>query len=187
MKIGYIRGVLNSRVYKTQLDYLNTIGVDKIFHEINSGNLQMNELINYARSGDHIFIYSINSLGKNIGSIIRFIVNAQEMKCTLFFKKEKFDSSSEIGKYTMNILRSLSEISDNKGLMDRTDAPNDKGRIPRELVDLRAYVKLVERNEMTVTDVCKKLNIGRTTYYRRVKQLKEMLENDDIIQGDYDT
>lgn len=175
IRIGYIRGVENSRSYKAQKDYLNSSNVDKIFYEKNTGNTALKEMISYARSGDIIFGYSIASLGKNVKSIIRFITQTQEKSIELYIKKEKLDSVSQLGKYTLSVIAALDEVNGKTGLMERTDAPNEKGRIPRELSDLRAYMKLVEKNEMSVTEVCRKLNIGRTTYYRRCKQLNESI------------
>lgn len=160
------------------MDFLNSSNIDKIFHEKNAGNIALKEMIEYARSGDMIFVYSIASLGKNIKSIIRFIMQTQEKSIALYIKKEKLDSASQLGKYAFSIIAALDEINGKTGLMERTEAPNEKGRIPRELADLRAYMKLVEKNEMSVVEVCKKLNIGRTTYYRR----KELLEK-SIAEG----
>ncbi|WP_088188546.1 helix-turn-helix domain-containing protein [Desulfosporosinus sp. FKA] len=93
----------------------------------------------------------------------------------MYIKKEKFDSASQLGKYTLSIIAVLDEIGGKTGLMERTEALFGKGRIPRKLADLRAYMKLVEKNEMTVKEVCNKLNIGRTTYYRRCKQLEDTI------------
>lgn len=174
IKLGYVRGIENSKIYNMQMEYLENLNVEKVFHERNSGNLMLNEMINYARKGDTIFIYSIDVLGKNIKTILRFIVSTKERDITLHIKKEKFDSESQLGIYALNILKSLDDISDKKGLLDRLEAPHEKGRIPRELADLEAYKNLVEKNEMTVVEACHKLNIGRTTYYRRCKQLKEL-------------
>lgn len=156
------------------MDFLNSSNVKEVFHEKNPGNIALNKIINYARSGDIIFVYSIESLGKNVKSIIRFIMHTYENNIALYIKKEKFDSASQLGIYALSIIAALDKINGKTGLMERSEeAPNEKGRIPRELADLRAYIKLVEKNEMTVTEVCSKLNIGRTTYYRRCKQLEE--------------
>lgn len=178
IKLGYIRGVENSRTYKTQMDFLNSSNVDRVFHEKNVGNTALNEMVDYARSGDTIFVYSIGSLGKNIKAIIRFIVQTQEKNVALYIKKEKFDSASQLGRYALSILTALDDINGKTGLMERTEAPNEKGRIPRELSDLRAYMKLVEKREMTVVEVCRKLNIGRTTYYRRCRELEESITDE---------
>ncbi|WP_459927957.1 recombinase family protein [Desulfosporosinus burensis] len=175
IRIGYIRGVENSRSYKAQMDFLNSSNVERVFQEKSAGNMALNEMIDYARSGDIIFVYSIESLGKSVKSIIRFIMHSQENNIALYIKKEKFDSASQLGRYALSIIAALDEINGKTGLMERTEAPNEKGRIPRELADLKAYMKLVEKNEMTVKEVCKKLNIARTTYYRRCKQLEESI------------
>lgn len=83
IRIGYIRGVENSRSYKTPMGFLNSSNVDRVFHEKNAGSIALNEMIDYARSGDMIFAYSIASLGKNIKSIIRFIMQTQEKNVAL--------------------------------------------------------------------------------------------------------
>lgn len=131
----------SSRTYKTQMDFLNSSNADRIFHEKNVGNTVLNEMIDYVRSGDTIFVYSIDSLGKNIKSIIRFIVQIQEKNGSLYIRKEKFDSASQLGKYTLSVLIALDDINSKKGLME-TEAPNEKGRVPRDQVDLRTYMKL---------------------------------------------
>lgn len=157
------------------MDFLNSSNVERVFHEKNPGNFALNEIINYARASDIIFVYSIESLGKNVKSIIRFIMHTQENNIALYIKKEKFDSASQLGKYALGIIAALDEINGKTGLMERTEAPSEKGRIPRELADLKAYMKLVEKNEMTVKEVCKKLNIARTTYYRRRSEMEDTI------------
>ena len=157
------------------MKFLNSLKVDKIFNETNGGNIELNEMVKYMRSGDIIFVYSVSTLGKNIKSIIRFIMQTQETNVELFIKNEKFDTSNQLGKYTLTIIAALDEINGKTDLMERTEAQNEKGRMPRELFDLRTYIKLVENNEMSVTEACQKLNIGRTTYYRRCRQLENTI------------
>jgi len=174
----------NTRIYKAQMDFLKSSNVDKVYHEKTAGNVALNQMASYARSGDIIFVYSIASLGKNIKSTIRFIMQMQENNVTLFIKKEKFDSASQLGKHILTILSALDEVNGKTGKMERADAPSERGRIPRELADLRAYMKLVEKGEMSVTEACQKLNIGRTTYYRRCKLLETVI--DEGVEGTED-
>lgn len=175
IRLGYIRGKENSHTYKKQMKFLNSIKVDRVFAELQGGNIVLNEMIKYARPGDTIFIHSIEALGKNVKAIIRFIMQTQENDVTLFIKTENFDTSNQLGKYMLNIIKALDKINDKDDKMERADAPNKKGRIPRELLDLRAYMGLVEKKKMSVKEACQKLHIGRTTYYRRIKQLQDVM------------
>ncbi|MDD4752925.1 MAG: recombinase family protein [Desulfitobacteriaceae bacterium] len=174
VKIGYIRGRKDSHNYKLQIKFLESSNVEKIYHEQSTGTIELNALLDYSRSGDIVFIYNIEVLGQNVKTAIRFIIQAEKKNVTLIFKKEKWDTSSQIGKYVLEILSSFDSMSEQDGLMERSEAPNEKGRIPRELTDLRAYMKLVEKNEISVKEVCSRLNIGRTTYYRRTKELAKI-------------
>jgi len=44
------------------MDFLNSTNVERVFHEKNSGNLALNEIINYSRSSNIIFVYSIEAM-----------------------------------------------------------------------------------------------------------------------------
>lgn len=179
MKIGYIRGKEGSKSYKSQLKFLESSTVDKIYREKSSGNIELFKMLDYTRSGDIIFIYSIEVMGKNVKAAIRFFIQASEKNTTIIIKKEKIDTSSQIGKHILEILVAFDAMSEQAGLMERSEAPSEKGRIPRELADLRAYVKLVKKHDITVAEVCRKLNIGRTTYYRRSKELDQVVESEE--------
>lgn len=159
------------------MKFLDSINVERIFHEKNAGNTELNAMIDYARTGDIIFIYSIEMMGKNVKQTIRFITQTQEKNIELFIKKEKLDTYNQFGKHTLNVISALGAVFGASHSMERDEVSNEKGRLPRELAELSDYVKLVENKEMTVTEVCKRLKIGRTTYYRRCKTLENEIEN----------
>lgn len=158
------------------MKFLDSLNIDRRFHEKNAGGLELNAMIDYARAGDIIFIYSIEMMGKNIKQIIRFIMQTQEKNVSLFIKKEKLDTSNQFGKHTLNVISAIGAVFGASDSMEREEITNEKGRLPRELAELSEYVKLVENREMTVTEVCKKLKIGRTTYYRRCTTLENTID-----------
>jgi hypothetical protein len=45
------------------MDFMKSSNVDRVFHEKSAGIAVLNEMANYARSSDIIFVYSIASLG----------------------------------------------------------------------------------------------------------------------------
>jgi DNA invertase Pin-like site-specific DNA recombinase len=100
-------------------------------------------------------------------------MQTQENNVTLYTKKEKFDSASQLGKHLLTILSAFDEVNGKTGMMERAGAPSERRRMPKELADLRVYMRLVKKGEMSVTEACQKLNIGRTTYYRRCRQLED--------------
>lgn len=46
-----------------------------------------------------------------------------------------------------------------------------------EMPDFRAYVKLVAEDRMTVGEVCRRVNISRSSYYRLSKELDKQLKS----------
>ncbi|NFN18227.1 recombinase family protein [Clostridium botulinum] len=155
------------------MNFFSKLKLYRIFHERDTGNIQLSEMINYARSNDIIFIYSLQSMGRNIKSTVRFITQIYEKDIELIIKKEKINTSDRMGKYALNIISVLDTINGKNDLIGRDESSNNKGRLPRELSDLTDYIKQVEEKNMTVKEVCQRLNIGRTTYYRRCKALKD--------------
>lgn len=75
----------------------------------------------------------------------------------------------------LNISRSTykraTESAKQDGLMEAAEAPNNQVRIPKNPLDLRAYAELVAENRISVNEVCRRLNIGRSTYYRWSREM----------------
>ena len=174
VKIGYLRGRKDIGNYKAQLKYLEGCGVEKIYHEQTKGYDELNALLDYSRSGDIVFLFGIEALGKNVKTAIRFFIEAEKKNVTLIVKKEKLDTSSQIGMYVLEILSAFDAMSEQTGHVERIEAPKVVGRLPRELADLDAYIKLVAKKSISVAEVCRKLNISRTTYYRKARELAAM-------------
>lgn len=174
VKIGYLQGRKDTGYYKTQKNYLDGCGVEKIYHEQTKGYDELKKLLDYARSGDIIFIYGIEALGKSVKTAIRFFIEAEKKNVTVIVKNEKIDTSSQIGKYFLEIFTAFDAMSVQTGYVERIETPKIVGRLPRELSDLDAYIKLVANKSMSVAEVCRKLNISRTTYYRKARELAAM-------------
>lgn len=113
-------------------------------------------------------------------------MQTQKNNVQLIIKAQKLDSTSQFCQYALYLLVTLDDIGGQDGKMERSDAPSEKGRIPRELADLRTYMKLVENKHITVVAACEKLGITKSTYYRRIKQLNEII-NEEIEDEENET
>ena len=179
MKIGYIRGKENTHIYREQIKWLKSLNVNKIFHDV-SGSIQLQELIKYVRANDVVFIYSIENLGTNIKHVVQSLIALYNLDVQIFINKEKLNTETQKGQYAFSILNSLNMLNGQAGKFIRDEIENTKGRLPRELEDLKIYMDKVANKEMTVKKVCEKLNIGRTTYYRKCKELKKEMREGNV-------
>lgn len=132
MKIGYLRGKKDIGNYKAQVKYLEGCGVEKIYHDQTKRYDELDALLEYSRSGDIVFLYSIEAIGKNVKTAVRFFIEADKKNVTLIVKKEKLDTSSQIGKYVLEILSAFDAMSEQTGYVERIEAPKVVGRLPRE-------------------------------------------------------
>lgn len=174
IKIGYIRGKENTHVYREQLQYLNNLNINKIFHDKTEGISELSAMVNYIRSKDIIFIYSIEVMGKNLKSTIRCMAEIYKKKADIVIKKEKLNTQDMLGKYALSLIVALDTINGSNDIALRDEMDSKVGRLPRELSDLKVYMEQVENKNMTVKEVCEKMNIGRTTYYRRCKLIENI-------------
>lgn len=158
------------------MQFLNNLKVGRIFHDKDASTIELASMVDYIRHNDKVFIYSIECMGSNMKSIVRFIVQIYEKEAELLIKKEKLYTDDRMGKYALSILSALDSVNGKHDRIDREEAESNKGRLPRELYDLEYYMKQVENKNMTVKEVCVRLNIGRTTYYRRCKALESTKE-----------
>lgn len=172
IRIGYIKGKINSHIYRKQLEFLKKMKVDKVYHDKDNGNIELSAMVDYIREGDIVFIYSLSNMGNTIKSVINIIMQIVNKNVELLINQEGIYTSDKKGKYAVEILSALYNIGRKHDITEREECNSEKGRLPRELEDLKYYMKQVERKNMTVQEVCRRLSIGRTTYYRRIKELK---------------
>lgn len=184
LKIGYSRCSTESQNLDRQLIVLNEQGVEKIFAEKVSGkNMerpQLNEMLNFVREGDVIYIESISRLARNTLDFLTIVRQLNEKKVEVVSLKEYLDTSTPQGKFMLTVFGALYELEREsirqrqaEGIAVSKAKGVQFGRPKIEIDD--AFQKLYrqwKKGKVTVTAIAKELNISRATFYRRVKELE---------------
>lgn len=114
-------------------------GVEKIFSEkISAKNTQrpkLNELLDFAREGDTIYIHDFSRLARNTKDLLNIVENLNNKGIHLVSSKENIDTSTATGKLLLTVIAAISQferenlrerqlegikIAKSKGIIQRT-------------------------------------------------------------------
>lgn len=166
MNIGYVKSIyiLNDEdAYRRTLEKLNVV---KIYGDKQGETIGLHNLLNYVRQGDKIVVEDIRHLSNTAGEFIELALNLKQQGISIVCTEQRIDTSMTMWDMMFSYLAMF------------TEEPSEptKGRLPRNIEDLDDCFDLVEQGQLTVEDACKKLNIGKSTYYRRWRQVKSKPE-----------
>jgi DNA invertase Pin-like site-specific DNA recombinase len=85
-RIAYIRVSTIDQSFDRQLDGMS---FDKVFEEKISGRTRdrpaLNEMLNYCREGDHIYVHSMDRLARNLRDLLDLVKEITDKGCTIHF------------------------------------------------------------------------------------------------------
>ncbi|MCF0059845.1 recombinase family protein [Dyadobacter sp. CY356] len=185
MEIGYARVSTHEQNLDLQMDAFSKVGIQKIFTDKVSGvkaeKPNLNELLNYARSGDTVVVWRLDRLGRTTVQLIQFIEELSRQGINLRSLTEPIDTSTATGTMIVQIFCVLAEHERNV-LRERTKAGltaararGRKGGKPKGLSDkfnsIKNLVKISYDNGEPTKKILKAFNIGsRSTLYRILRE-----------------
>lgn len=113
------------------------------------------------RAGDSVTVEMVGELGGTAGAFVEMALALYRQQATLLCKSPKIDTA--VGHWQ-------AVLSDLAPLTGRNT--DDAARLSRFMEELHRCFDLVERRQMTVAEVCRKMSIGKTTYYRYWRKVK---------------
>lgn len=182
-KIGYIRVSTEHQETARQDKLMQDYGVEKVFSEKLSGKNtdrpQFQEMMNYLREGDTLYVESISRLSRSIRDLLKTVDILTEKGVTLVSSKENIDTSTPQGRFVLSIFAALSELEreqilqrQREGIAQAKARGVYRGRKPLKIDEkqFRAVCKLWTDGTITATEAMKRLNLLSNTFYRRIKK-----------------
>lgn len=133
-KIGYARVSTREQNLSSQIDALNNTGCVRIFTDKISGKEFKREgltaCLDYLRAGDTLFIYHLDRLGRSVKKMLELCSQLEQRRIKLVSLQDNLDTSSAVGRFTMQILASLAEYNRNlilKGCKAGIEAAQKRG------------------------------------------------------------
>lgn len=114
-KIGYARVSTREQNLSSQEDALNKAGCIRIFTDKISGKEFKREgltaCMDYLRSGDTLVIYRLDRLGRSVKEMLDLCAKLENRRIKLVSLHDNLDTSTAVGRFTMQILASLAEYN----------------------------------------------------------------------------
>ena len=181
MLIGYARISTADQTLDLQLDALKKAGCEQIFTDRVSGTKAerkgLTEALSHLRAGDTLVVWRLDRLGRSLRHLIDTITALNDRGVGFKSLQENIDTTTSGGKLVFHIFGALAEF-EREIIRERTTAglksARTRGRVGGRQKTLSAKEVQMLRNmaadkSLTVSDICRTLGIGRTTFYRYVK------------------
>lgn len=183
MRIGYVRCSTLEQNEARQLKMMEEQKVEKVFVDKLSGkNMNREELqkmMAFVREGDVIVVESISRIARNTRDFLSIMDELKNKGVEFVSLKETIDTTTPYGRFVTTIFGALAEL-EREGILERQQEGiaiakaegKYKGRKPIE-IDEKKFAAVCARwraNEITAVAAMKALKMGKTTFYRKVKE-----------------
>jgi DNA invertase Pin-like site-specific DNA recombinase len=181
MLIGYARVSTHDQTLSLQRDALEKAGCEQIFTDTVSGTKAerkgLTEALSHLRAQDTLVVWRLDRLGRSLRHLIDTITELHAKGVGFKSLTENIDTTTSGGKLVFHIFGALAEF-EREIIRERTQAglasARSRGKVggrpmaltPKEVQMLR---NMASDRSLAVSDICKTLGIGRTTFYRYVK------------------
>lgn len=182
--IGYVRvSTIEQNTERQEKNLSERADIDKWFIEKISGkNTQRKQLaamIDYARSGDTIYIDSFSRLARSTKDLLSLIEQFKESNIKLVSIKENLDTSTPQGVLMVTMIGAINQFEREQLLERQAEGIAIakakgvyKGRKKIEVTDeLKDYYQQWKAREITKSQIITNTGISRATIDRRFKEL----------------
>lgn len=184
--IGYARVSTEDQSLDLQIDALEAYGCSKIFREKRSGagadRPELDAMLAYLREGDTVVVWKLDRLGRSMQDLLRLTQRLDEMGVGFVSIKDAINMDNAAGRLYFHIMSALAEFERDlirertlAGLAAARERGNVGGRRPVDEHKLEAAMTLFDEGNMTVSEICKTVGIGESTFYRYKR--KKLAEN----------
>ena len=181
MLIGYARVSTQDQTLNLQNDALEKAGCSKIFTDTISGakteRVGLEQALGYVRPGDTLVVWRLDRLGRSLKHLIETITALHERGIGFKSITENIDTTTSGGKLVFHIFGALAEF-ERDIIRERTQAGlqaararGKKGGRPKVLKDKKIAMAQALYNDTnnSIAEICKTLNISRSTLYRYIE------------------
>lgn len=159
-----------------QRDALTAAGCQKLFTDTGSGTKAarpgLDEALSYAREGDVLVVWRLDRLGRSLSELIRIVGELEAAGVSFESITERIETSSAAGRLVFHVFAALAEF-ERQLIVERTHAGlaaakarGRKGGRPALAPEKIAAMHSMIAGKRPVSEICKVLRIGRSTFYK---------------------
>lgn len=188
MLIGYARVSTGEQNLDLQIDALQGAGCAKVFTDEASGvkaeRPGLHAALDYLREGDTLVVWRLDRLGRSLKDLIQRVEDLHQRQVGFRSLQESIDTTSAGGKFQFHVFSALAEFERDL-IRERTQAglraARARGRMggrPKEMTPekLKMAVRLMKDPEVSIQEICRTLDVSKSTLYRYVGPSGEIRE-----------
>jgi len=183
MNVAYVRVSTIEQNEARQEEALNKYNIERWYKEKisakDTNRPQLNEMLDYVREGDTIYIHDFSRLARSTKDLLDIIDQLNAKKVALVSNKENLDSSTPTGKLMITMIAAINEF-ERQNLLERQKegiaiakrAGKYKGGQIKKIDEKIFSTLLSEYNtrKITKSQFAKKLGVSRPTLDRLLKK-----------------
>jgi DNA invertase Pin-like site-specific DNA recombinase len=181
MQVGYARVSTTDQKLLLQTDALKLAGCKKIFCDKISGirieRPGFQRMLDHLQKGDTLIVWKLDRLGRSLQHLIQ-TVNVLEAKGVGFRSiQENIDTNTSGGKLVFHIFGAIAEF-ERSLISERTRAGLHSAKLRGRFGGRPVVINEIKRKrlnflhlnrKLSVNDICRELDISKSTFYRYVK------------------
>lgn len=182
MKIGYIRVSTQEQNTMRQEVLMQELGVDEVYIDRLSGKNtdrpELKKMTDYVRKGDTVIVESISRFARNTRDLLDLVEKLSEKGVEFVSKKEAIDTTTPTGKFMLTVFGAVAELEreyilqrQQEGIAIAKAEGKYRGRKPIERSNFDAVEKLWRAGTISAAEAMRRLDMSRSTFYRKVRQL----------------
>lgn len=183
MKIGYIRISTIDQNTARQEVMMQELGVEQVFIDRMSGKSmdrpELQRMMSFVREGDTVIVESISRFARNTRDLLELVERLREKNVEFVSKKEAIDTTTPSGKFMLTIFGAVAELEreyilqrQREGIAIAKTQGKYTGRPPKVVPEFDKVTALWRKGELSAVEAMRRLNMTKTTFYRRVKERK---------------
>lgn len=187
VKIGYVRVSTKEQNTARQEVLMETLNVDKMYIDKCSGSNanrpKLKELLSFVRKGDTVIVESISRFARNTKDLLELVELLSSKEVIFISKKENIDTNTPTGKFMLTVFGALYQLErenilqrQREGIEIAKQRGKYKGRKRIECKNFEPVYEAWKNNELTAVQAMKKLDMSKSTFYRRIKEIGKKSE-----------
>jgi len=180
-RIKYIRVSTTHQNTQRQEANVEAEGFDKVFIDKASGKnterVEFQKMMDYIREGDVVYFESFSRISRSLSDLLKILDTFAEKGVSFVSEKEGVSTEGASGKLIVSVLGAISQYEREINAERREFGYKkalDEGKVgrPKEEITpkfLEAY-EAWKAGQITATEAIKRSEMGRTTFYRIVKE-----------------
>ena len=192
MKVGYVRISTREQNTARQDVLMEKLGVEKVYTDKLSGKdtqrPELQKMMDFVRKNDVVVVESFSRFARNTRDLLDLTAALEEKGVRFVSQKEAIDTDGPAGKLMLTIFGALAQFERETILERQAEGiaiAKAEGRMtgrPRKAVDtFQEVYQDYQEGKISAAQGAKKLGIARSTWYRKVKELAAMEEDNEEI------